>query len=159
MKRQNPLYAICITLAVVVSITLAIAVGVGEDNYACHNGRIAADILASPIDGNAAVKSGGKIIPISAGDNDYQSIAKAAASISFKFFYVPLRINASCKSTTRAGTRWLVVENIEELIPVSDIRTFDKIYTDFGIEPVKLESALRVSASHPEADTDSYPSP
>jgi hypothetical protein len=138
MKRQNPLYAICVTLAVVVSITLGIAVGAGEDEYACHNGRIVADILASPIDGNAALKSGKNIMPISAGYDDNQRIAKAAASSSFKFFYVPLRIKAACKSSTQAGKRWLVVENIEELTPVSDIKTFDKIYRDFGIEPAKL---------------------
>ncbi|ALJ13236.1 hypothetical protein [Sphingopyxis macrogoltabida] len=138
MKRPNPLYAIFITLAVVVSLMLAIAVGLGEDEYACRNGRIAADILASPIDGNAILKSDEKIFPISAGYDGHQSIAKAASSSNFKFFYVPLRIKAACKFTMQAGKRRLFVEKIEDLTPISDIWTFDKIYTDFGIKPVKL---------------------
>jgi len=138
MKRQNPLYAICVTLTVVVSLTLAIAGGTGEEKAACQNGRIVANILASPVDGNAALKSGAKIFPISAGYEGHQSIAKAAAASRFKFFYVPLHIKAACRLTIQAGTRWLVVENIEEMTVVSDVGTFDKIYTDFNIEPVKL---------------------
>ena len=138
MKRQNPLHAIYIALAVVVSLTLAIAVGAREDKYVCQNGMLVADILASPIDGSAALKSDKKIFPISAGYHGHQSIAKAAASSSFKFFYVPLRIKAACGFATQAGARWLVVENIEEMTPVSDRGTFDKIYAEFGIDPVKL---------------------
>jgi hypothetical protein len=137
MKRQNSLYVICITLAVV-SFTLAIAVGAGEDKSVCQNGRIVANILASPIDGSAAIKSDEKIFPISAGYDGHRGIEKAAIASIFKFFYVPLRIKAACKFTMQAGRRWLVVDKIEEISPVSDIGTFDKIYTDFGMEPVKI---------------------
>ena len=152
MKRQNALYAICITLAVIVSVPLAIAVGAGGNRHVCQNGRIVADILASPIDGNAALKSGKEIIPISAGHEGHQSIAAAAASSSFKFLYIPLHIKATCKLTMQAGTRWLVLENIEEMNPVSDIETLDKVYTDFGIKAVKLRSSevsLRAFGSRP----------
>jgi len=138
MNRQNPLYAICIALAVVISLTLAIAVGADDDECVCQNGRIVADILASPVDGHAALKSKRKIVPISAGYDGHEALARAAASSSFKFFYVPLRIKAACKFSMQAGTRWLVVENIEELTPVNEVETFDKIYADFGIKPVKL---------------------
>ncbi|UNU41995.1 hypothetical protein EAO27_04170 [Sphingopyxis sp. YF1] len=138
MKRQNPLYAIFLALAVVVGFILAIAVGHGKGEDACDNGRIAADILASPIDGSAGLSSDEKIFPISAGYDGHQSIVKAAASSRFGFSLVPLRIKATCKFATKGGMRWLVVKNIEELTPISDIRTFEKIYTDFGIEPAKL---------------------
>lgn len=138
MKRQHPLYAIHITLAVVVILTLAIAVGAAGEKDVCQNGRLVVDILASPIDGSAALTSDKKIFPISTGYHGHQSIAKAAASSSFKFFYVPLRIKAACRFATQAGTRWLVVENIEEMTPVSDRAAVDKIYADFGVNPVKL---------------------
>lgn len=138
MKRRGTLIAICIAVAVAIGTTLATVMS-GEGEKACRNGRLTAYILASPIDGGAAVRSDGANLPLSAGYKGHKEIAEAARSSDFKFFQVPLRIKSACRATMQNGKRFLEVQGIEEVTPVSDIGTFDRIYADFGIAPVKLQ--------------------
>jgi len=138
MKRQNSQFAIWGALAVAIGITLFTATESEEPVEVCKDGHMRAYILASPVDGNALVKSNGKIIGLSAGYDGHKNIADVANLSDFKFFLVPLRIESACRLIVRNDVFHLEIDDVRRLIPVSDSETFNGIYADFGIEPVEL---------------------
>ena len=113
---------------------------------ACKDGRLVADFLASPIDGGGAVISNGKPVPVSAGYHGHKRIAEVARSSRFEFFHVPLRVKSRCKYIDSGGTLHIELSDIETLRPIADDETFNRLYAEFGIEPVALgsESPSRV---------------
>jgi hypothetical protein len=117
-----------------------------EKVSACKDGHLAADFLASPVDGGGAILSDGKPVPVSAGYQGHKRIAEAARSSRFKFFHVPLRIEARCKYVEYDGKRFIELSEIETLLPVSDTGTFNRLYAEFGIEPVAIGPESQLSA-------------